>query len=53
MRTCSLPGSDEEEGRIRQGHVELGLGIHGEPGASLWLLKNMQHKIALSEEIWG
>jgi dihydroxyacetone kinase len=35
MRTCSLPGSDEEEGRIRQGHVELGLGIHGEPGASV------------------
>lgn len=35
MRTCSLPGSDEEDGRIRQGHVELGLGIHGEPGASV------------------
>lgn len=35
MRTCSLPGSDEEEGRIQQGQVELGLGIHGEPGASI------------------
>jgi len=34
MQTCNLPGSDEEEGRIKQGHVELGLGIHGEPGAS-------------------
>ncbi|WP_202301488.1 dihydroxyacetone kinase subunit DhaK [Dryocola clanedunensis] len=34
MQTCNLPGSDEEEGRIKGGHVELGLGIHGEPGAS-------------------
>ncbi|HHA1726895.1 TPA: glycerone kinase [Enterobacter cloacae] len=35
MQTCNLPGSDEEEGRIKHGHVELGLGIHGEPGASV------------------
>ncbi|HHU0791416.1 TPA: dihydroxyacetone kinase subunit DhaK [Enterobacter kobei] len=35
MQTCNLPGSDDEEGRIKQGHVELGLGIHGEPGASV------------------
>lgn len=35
MQTCNLPGSDEEEGRIKQGYVELGLGIHGEPGASV------------------
>lgn len=35
MQTCNLPGSDGEEGRIKQGHVELGLGIHGEPGASV------------------
>ena len=35
MQTCNLPGSDEEEGRIKEGHVELGLGIHGEPGASV------------------
>jgi dihydroxyacetone kinase len=34
MQTCNLPGSDDE-GRIRKGHVELGLGIHGEPGASV------------------
>ena len=34
MESCNLPGSDSEEGRIQQGHVELGLGIHGEPGAS-------------------
>jgi len=35
MQTCNLPGSDDEEGRIKEGHVELGLGIHGEPGASV------------------
>ncbi|QLR44888.1 dihydroxyacetone kinase subunit DhaK [Enterobacter sp. RHBSTW-00994] len=35
MQTCNLPGSDDDEGRIRKGHVELGLGIHGEPGASV------------------
>ncbi len=35
MQTCNLPGSDDEERRIRKGHVELGLGIHGEPGASV------------------
>lgn len=35
MQTCNLPGSDDEEGRIKQGHVELGQGIHGEPGASV------------------
>lgn len=34
MESCNLPGSGSEEGRIQQGHVELGLGIHGEPGAS-------------------
>ncbi|MCU6669784.1 dihydroxyacetone kinase subunit DhaK [Enterobacteriaceae bacterium H4N4] len=40
MQTCSLPGSDEEEGRIKPGHVELGLGIHGEPGASVVASQN-------------
>lgn len=35
MQTCNLPGSDDDEGRIKQGHVEVGLGIHGEPGASV------------------
>ncbi|TDT52429.1 dihydroxyacetone kinase [Enterobacter sp. AG5470] len=36
METCNLPGSDsEEEERIQRGKVELGLGIHGEPGASV------------------
>lgn len=35
MQTCNLPGSDDDAERIKQGHVELGLGIHGEPGASV------------------
>ena len=34
METCNLPGSGDEDGRIQRGQVELGLGIHGEPGAS-------------------
>ena len=34
METCNLPGSSDEDERIRHGQVELGLGIHGEPGAS-------------------
>ena len=34
METCNLPGSEDDESRIRHGQVELGLGIHGEPGAS-------------------
>ncbi|XTZ37893.1 dihydroxyacetone kinase subunit DhaK [Salmonella enterica] len=36
MESCNLPGGDnEDEGRIQHGNVELGLGIHGEPGASI------------------
>ena len=39
---CSLPGGgeDEEEQRIESGHVELGLGIHGEPGVSTMKTQN-------------
>lgn len=32
LETCTVPGSLKEE-RIRPGEIELGLGIHGEPGA--------------------
>lgn len=36
METCNLPGgSEDDENRIQRGKVELGLGIHGEPGASI------------------
>lgn len=32
LSTCTRPG-DQPEGRIASGRAELGLGIHGEPGA--------------------
>ncbi|SFT94914.1 dihydroxyacetone kinase [Kosakonia arachidis] len=44
METCNLPGS-EEEGRIQRGKVELGLGIHGEPGASIVETQNSKSLI--------
>jgi len=31
LDTCTIPGSKKED-RIEPGHVEVGLGIHGEPG---------------------
>lgn len=34
LQTCNLPGSSDDDGRIKPGEAELGLGIHGEPGAS-------------------
>jgi len=45
MQTCNLPGSDDEATRIKPGHVELGLGIHGEPGASLIETQNSKQII--------
>ncbi len=40
MRTCSLPEGNDDEERIHSGQVELGLGIHGEPGASIMKTRN-------------
>ena len=35
MQTCNLPGTDDEEGRIKQGHVELGVyGLRPRPGTA-------------------
>ena len=45
METCNLPGSEDDEGRIQRGQVELGLGIHGEPGASTVDSHNSQQLI--------
>ncbi|MDR3433505.1 MAG: dihydroxyacetone kinase subunit DhaK [Rouxiella aceris] len=45
MSVCNLPGGDDEEqdaDRIDAGHVELGLGIHGEPGVSVIKTHNTQ-----------
>lgn len=46
MQTCNLPGQNDEEGRIKAGQVELGLGIHGEPGASTLDSQNSHKTIA-------
>ncbi|MDU7390704.1 dihydroxyacetone kinase subunit DhaK [Atlantibacter hermannii] len=45
MQTCNLPGS-EEENRIQPGKIELGLGIHGEPGASIVDTHNSREIVA-------
>ncbi|EOV9654989.1 glycerone kinase [Cronobacter turicensis] len=45
LQTCSLPGSTED-GRIKQGEAELGLGIHGEPGASTISTQNSREIVA-------
>lgn len=45
MHGCNLPGRDDDEAdndRIAAGHVELGLGIHGEPGISTLKTHNSQ-----------
>ena len=33
LTPCHVPGGDHEANRIAEGEAELGLGIHGEPGA--------------------
>lgn len=45
LQTCNLPGSTED-GRIKQGEAELGLGIHGEPGASTIGTQNSREIVA-------
>lgn len=45
METCNLPGGETED-RIKLGQVELGLGIHGEPGASTVNSHNSKQLIA-------
>ncbi len=48
MAGCSLPGDsgeEEEESRIPAGQVELGLGIHGEPGVSKLKTQNSEKVI--------
>jgi dihydroxyacetone kinase len=34
LSSCSIPGQAPSENRIAEGEVEMGLGIHGEPGAT-------------------
>ncbi|WP_239372894.1 dihydroxyacetone kinase subunit DhaK [Snodgrassella gandavensis] len=47
MQTCNLPDYQEEK-RIKDGQVELGLGIHGEPGA---LVVNTQNSKILIDTL--
>ena len=39
LDTCTVPGAQKED-RIAEGHAELGLGIHGEPGVQQVALTN-------------
>ncbi|MEX0954842.1 MAG: dihydroxyacetone kinase subunit DhaK [Rhizobiaceae bacterium] len=42
LDTCTIPGSPKDD-RIRPGHAELGLGIHGEAGAEQVIYKDAKH----------
>ncbi len=46
LTSCTLPGIGRED-RIPDGKAELGLGIHGEPGADLVTFQGAQHSVAL------
>lgn len=45
LSSCTIPGQPAEN-RIAPGHVELGLGIHGEPGARLMPLPSARELTA-------
>jgi len=45
MASCHLPGEPASNQRIQPGQVELGLGIHGEPGISHLETQNSQQII--------
>lgn len=51
MASCHLPGRSEAKAdRIEAGQVELGLGIHGEPGVSVLATQNSQKIVAIMVE---
>ncbi|ALB61481.1 Dihydroxyacetone kinase, ATP-dependent [Cronobacter condimenti 1330] len=50
LQTCNLPGSQDDEGRIQPDEAELGLGIHGEPGASTISTQNSREIVAMLVE---
>jgi dihydroxyacetone kinase len=45
LDTCTVPGSQKEK-RTNDGEIELGLGIHGEPGAQHIAYSNAKQAIA-------
>lgn len=54
MHGCNLPGGDDDDSendRIAAGHVELGLGIHGEPGVSVLKTHNTREIVKTLVEL--
>ena len=49
LDTCSVPGSPKEQ-RIAEGMVELGLGIHGEPGVEQIEFSGAQQAVQIALE---
>ena len=49
LDTCSVPGSPKEQ-RIDEGMVELGLGIHGEPGVEQIEFNGAQQAVQIALE---
>ena len=47
LDTCSVPGSPKEQ-RIAEGMVELGLGIHGEPGVEQIEFSSAQQAVQIA-----
>lgn len=45
LSSCSVPGSARED-RIAEGDIEMGLGIHGEPGAEQIAFKDAKKAVA-------
>jgi ATP-dependent dihydroxyacetone kinase len=45
LDTCTIPGSPKED-RIKSGHAELGLGIHGEAGVEQVVYANAKQAMA-------
>lgn len=49
LATCTLPG-EKVNNRIAEGQAELGLGIHGEPGAKLIAVTDARSLVATMQE---
>ncbi|MTD41192.1 DAK2 domain-containing protein [Erwinia sp. CPCC 100877] len=53
LRSCSLPDGVEDEWRIPPGRVEMGLGLHGEPGVRTLNTRNSRALVDLMvEQLW-
>lgn len=47
--SCHVPGEQQDE-RVKQGQSELGMGIHGEPGASILKTQNSHEIVSVLTE---